>query len=86
MARAMRVTDAEYRRRYEREVQRYVAGHEANSAMGPGETYLHFGRWAWIEDGADAASRWRRYASAYSGLKAMRPDGSWRDWDPGAAG
>ena len=58
----------------------------ANSAMGPGETYLYFGRWAWIEDGGDAVARWRWYASAYGGLKAMHPDGSWLPWEPRGGG
>ncbi len=84
-----RVSDAEYRARYEREVQRYVIRYEiarARGALGPGETYLSSGRWAWIEGEEDAIGRWRQYARAHRGLKAMNPDGTWRNWEPRGAG
>lgn len=81
------VSDAEYLRRYAAEVRRYVARYEgAREAMGPGEASLHFGRSAWIEDSNEAAARWRRYAKAHRGLKAMEPDGTWRPWDERTVG
>ena len=77
------VSDAEYRCRYAAEVSRYVARCAlAGEAMGPGETYLFFGRWAWIKADDEAVGRWRRYARDHRGLKAMNPDGTWRDWEP----
>ena len=80
-----RVSDAEYVRLYEREVRRYVIRYEiarARGELGPGETYLSSGRWAWIVGGRDTAVRWRRYAQEHGGLLAMNPDGSWREWEP----
>lgn len=77
------VSDAEYLARYEREVRRYVAHHTGGpDKMGPGETYLVFGRWAWLEDERGAEARWRRYAREHGGLRAMHPDGSWHPWQP----
>ena len=80
--RARPVSDAEYLRRYEREGRRYVARYAPGTGnSGPGAAYLRGGRWAWVDDGHQAAERWGRYASGYHGLKAMQPDGTWRPWD-----
>ena len=76
------VSDAEYRRRYERELRRYVARFGPVPTAGPGEAYLSSGRWAWIEGGGKAIARWARYASLHHGLKVMASDGTWRPWDP----
>ena len=84
MARTRPVSNAEYRRQYEREVQRYVVRfHPETGLKGPGEANLGAGRWAWIEEGANALARWHHYARAHGGLKAMHPDGSWHPWDEG---
>ena len=80
-----RISDAEYRARYEREVRRYVARFEmarARDAMGPGEAFLSMGRWVWIEGDRESVGRWLRYAREHRGLKAMNPDGTWRRWEP----
>ena len=76
------VSDAEYRRRYERELRRYVARFGPLPTSGAGEAYLSTGRWVWIEGGAKTIARWARYASLHHGLKVMAPDGTWRPWDP----
>jgi hypothetical protein len=82
-ARSRRVSDAEYRHRYEREVRRYVTRFsEARGWIGPGAVNLDSGKWAWIDSGA----QWCRYELGYGGLVAMNPDGYWRPWDPRSVG
>lgn len=76
------ISDADYLRRYERELRRYVERFGPTPASGAGEAYLGTGRWVWIESGGAAVARWCRYARLHRGLQAMNPDGSWRPWDP----
>ena len=82
MAPAVRVSDAEYLARYEREVRRYAERFAAQQRRpGPGAAYLEAGKWAWIDDGLSTLARWARYAGRHGPLKAMNPDGTWRVWD-----
>ena len=78
-----RVTDLEYRSRYEHEVRRYVERFAPRSDRhGVGAAYLEVGKWAWIDDGLTTVARWARYADQHGPLQAMNPDGTWRWWEP----
>ena len=78
-----RVSDSEYRSRYEHEVKRYVERFAPRSDRhGVGAAYLEAGKWAWIDDGLTSVARWARYADQHGPLKAMNPDGTWRRWEP----
>jgi hypothetical protein len=83
-----RVADAEYLALYLAEVRRYVARFDPERQEAQhGEALLSAGRWAWAVSEDDVgAARWRRHAAPYGGLKAMTPDGMWREWEPEGVG
>ena len=73
--------------RYEQEVRAHAAQFDPDRPHPePGKALLREQRWAWIVGDDDEAGRWRRYAREYRGLKAMNPDGTWREWVPRGAG
>ena len=89
MARALPgpVSDEAYLSHYEHEVRRYADRFAPKRDwLGVGAAYLTAGKWAWIDDGLRAAARWARYADQHGNLKAMNPDGTWRDWEPRPGG
>lgn len=80
---ARRVSDAEYARRYEREVRWYAERFAAEHGHpGAGAAYLSRGKWVWMDDGLAAKARWARYADRHGPLRAMNSDGTWREWEP----
>jgi hypothetical protein len=81
--RGPRLSDGEYRRRYEREVNAYVSRFTPKQDRpGVGADRLSAGVWAWVDDGLAAAARWARYARGHGRLRVMNPDGTWRAWEP----
>ena len=77
------VSDGEYLRHYEHEIQRYAERFAPRPGdQGPGAANLSEGKWAWIDDDLAAAARWARYGDRHGPLRAMNPDGSWRPWQP----